>query len=82
MPSFAEPRDWRVLQIKSQIRVQPGCTTGFLWQIRSPSKDPDHLETEMQRRAPQRANDLGVSLAEYFRRPVHVILLVPKQQPA
>jgi len=26
------------------------------------------LETEMQRRARQRANDLGVSLAEYFRR--------------
>ena len=24
------------------------------------------LETEMQRRARQRANDLGVSLAEYF----------------
>lgn len=28
------------------------------------------LETEMQRRARQRANDLGVSLAEYFRRVV------------
>jgi hypothetical protein len=26
------------------------------------------LESEMQRRARQRANDLGVSLAEYFRR--------------
>lgn len=26
------------------------------------------LEAEMQRRARQRANDLGVSLAEYFRR--------------
>jgi hypothetical protein len=26
------------------------------------------LETEMQRRVRQRANDLGVSLAEYFRR--------------
>jgi hypothetical protein len=26
------------------------------------------LETEMQRRARQRATDLGVSLAEYFRR--------------
>jgi hypothetical protein len=26
------------------------------------------LETEMQRRARQRASDLGVSLAEYFRR--------------
>jgi hypothetical protein len=26
------------------------------------------LETEMQRRARQRANELGVSLAEYFRR--------------
>ena len=26
------------------------------------------LETEMQRRARRRANDLGVSLAEYFRR--------------
>jgi len=26
------------------------------------------LGTEMQRRARQRANDLGVSLAEYFRR--------------
>ena len=26
------------------------------------------LETEMQRRARQRAHDLGVSLAEYFRR--------------
>lgn len=26
------------------------------------------LETEMQRRARQRANDLGVSFAEYFRR--------------
>ena len=26
------------------------------------------LQTEMQRRARQRANDLGVSLAEYFRR--------------
>ena len=26
------------------------------------------LETEMQRLARQRANDLGVSLAEYFRR--------------
>jgi hypothetical protein len=26
------------------------------------------LETEMQRRARQRANDLGVSMAEYFRR--------------
>ena len=26
------------------------------------------LETEMQRRARQRANDLGVSPAEYFRR--------------
>jgi len=26
------------------------------------------LETEMQRRARQAANDLGVSLAEYFRR--------------
>jgi len=26
------------------------------------------LENEMQRRARQRANDLGVSLAEYFRR--------------
>jgi hypothetical protein len=26
------------------------------------------LETEMQSRARQRANDLGVSLAEYFRR--------------
>ena len=32
------------------------------------SKTQITLETEMQRRARQRANDLGVSLAEYFRR--------------
>jgi len=32
------------------------------------SKTQITLDTEMQRRARQRANDLGVSLAEYFRR--------------
>ena len=36
------------------------------------------LETEMQRRARQRANDLGVSLAEYFRRLVARDLARPK----
>jgi hypothetical protein len=39
------------------------------------------LETEMQLGARQRANDLGVSLAEYFRRLVaDGILLVLRQQ--
>jgi len=36
------------------------------------------LETEMQRRARQRANDLGVSLAEYFRRLLERDLARPK----
>ena len=36
------------------------------------------LETEMQRRARQRANDLGVPLAEYFRRLVARDLARPK----
>jgi hypothetical protein len=36
------------------------------------------LETEMQRRARQRANDLGVSLAEYFRRLLARDLARPK----
>ena len=36
------------------------------------------LESEMQRRARQRANDLGVSLAEYFRRLVERDLARPR----
>lgn len=36
------------------------------------------LETEMQRRARQRASELGVSLAEYFRRLVARDLTRPK----
>jgi hypothetical protein len=36
------------------------------------------LEAEMQRRARQRANDLGVSLAEYFRRLLARDLARPK----
>src|SRR5262245_45908110 len=36
------------------------------------------LETEMQRRARQRANDLGVSLPEYFRRLVARDLACPE----
>jgi hypothetical protein len=36
------------------------------------------LETEMQRRARQRANELGVSLAEYFRRLLARDLARPK----
>jgi len=39
------------------------------------------LETEMQRRARQRANDLGVSLAEYFRRLVARDLARPETSP-
>ena len=39
------------------------------------------LETEMQRRARQRANDLGVSLAEYFRRLVARDLARPLAEP-
>jgi hypothetical protein len=39
------------------------------------------LETEMQRRARQRANDLGVSLAEYFRRLVARDLARPETAP-
>ena len=37
------------------------------------------LENEMQRRARQRANDLGVSLAEYFRRLVARDLARPEK---
>ena len=40
------------------------------------------LETEMQRRARQRANDLGVSLAEYFRRLVARDLARPETAAA
>jgi len=39
------------------------------------------LETEMQRRARQRANDLGVSLAEYFRRLVARDIALPETAP-
>src|SRR5262245_60415147 len=39
------------------------------------------LETEMQRRARQRANELGVSLAEYFRRLLARDLARPQTAP-
>ena len=48
----------------NHIRFASMCYDGDIMMARTQVT----LETEMQRRARQRASDLGVSLAEYFRR--------------
>jgi hypothetical protein len=72
------PADARAEQGKTRSSQGFGCTASKVYRFYRPAawydgaimmaKTQITLETEMQRRARQRANDLGVSLAEYFRR--------------
>jgi hypothetical protein len=64
------------------IQHDYGCSIGeILWYDGAimMSRTQITLENEMQRRARQRASDLGVSLAEYFRRLVARDLARPEK---